>query len=515
VKAQEQLYNLTENMKNLSSKLQKDVKGIDSLGLVMTTLEDIRVEQAEIDLKFDPVLDMYSLLDTYLPGGITDKEEIDSRLLLKKKWSDLIEMAETKQRDHQKEQAYHLKVLKMDVKQLVNDVKDFRNNFELEGPMVAEITPKEASDRLKRFENEFELKEAIYKVNKRGEDLFGLQNQEYPALQKTKKEIQNLNKLYHLYNQVIETTSSWEEQTWGDFDHNQIKDWEEVILKYSDNCKRLPIDLKSWQAFKDLKEKIENYKEILPFIKELKDSAIIKDRHWDRIIELSGKELNYKQPDNFYFHELLNANLLTFLEDLEDVIDSAKKQEKIEKQVNEVKEFWDDAEFAFKNFGTRDLPVLLGSRVEEIQERLEEDISTLSGLSAMRHVGPFKEEVAEWQEVLSEVDSNLSLWLKVQILWTSLESVFLSGDISKHMNAEAKRFTKLDKQWCKTVMEKAVEQKYIKACCSNEIIKGVLPVLQDELEACQKQLEIYLSQKRKEFPRFYFVSNPVLLKFLS
>jgi len=77
-KAQENLYNLTENMKNLFSKLQKDVKGIDSLGLVMTTLEEIRNEQANIDLKFDPVLDMYLLLDTFLPGGITDKEEIES-----------------------------------------------------------------------------------------------------------------------------------------------------------------------------------------------------------------------------------------------------------------------------------------------------------------------------------------------------------------------------------------------------------------------------------------------------
>merc|ERR1712076_118729 len=136
-------------------------------------------------------------------------------------------MAEVKQREHQKEQAFHLKVLKQDVKQLVNDVKEFRKNFEEEGPMVQGITPKEASDRLKRFENEFELKEAIYKVNKRGEDLFGLENQEYPALDKTKKEITNLNKLYQLYNQVIETTSTWEEETWGDFVVNHIKEWEE------------------------------------------------------------------------------------------------------------------------------------------------------------------------------------------------------------------------------------------------------------------------------------------------
>jgi len=514
-KAQENLYNLTENMKNLFSKLQKDVKGIDSLGLVMTTLEEIRNEQANIDLKFDPVLDMYLLLDTFLPGGITDKEEIESRTLLKQKWNDLIEMAEVKQREHQKEQAYHLKVLKQDVKQLVSDVKEFRKNFDEEGPMVQGITPKEASDRLKRFENELELKDSIYRVNKNGEDLFGLQNQEYPSLERTKKEIKNLNTLYQLYNQVIETTSSWEEESWGDIDANHLKDWEDIILKYSDACKRLPADLKGWQAYKDLKDQIENYKEILPFIQQLKDVAIIKDRHWDKIIEFSGHNLNYKQPDQFFFNEIRQANLMNHLEDLEDVIDSAKKQEKIEKQKNEIKEYWDDAEFQFRNFGTRELPILSGTTIEEIQERLEEDISTLSGLSAMRHVGPFKEEVAEWQEILSEIDTNLSLWLKVQVSWCSLESVFLSGDIAKHMNAEAKKFNKLDKQWIKTVMEKAVEQKLIKSCCQNEIIKGCLPILQDELEFCQKQLDVYLSQKRKEFPRFYFVSNPVLLKFLS
>merc|ERR1712224_847170 len=152
-KAKEQLYSLTENMKNLSSKLGKEVKNIDSLGQVMTTLESIRVEQAEIDLNFGPVLDMYSLLDTYLPGGITDKEEMESRTLLKKKWGDLVEMAEVTQRTHQNEQAYHLKVLKQSVKQLVADVKEFRKAFEEDGPLVVGITPKEASDRLKRFDN--------------------------------------------------------------------------------------------------------------------------------------------------------------------------------------------------------------------------------------------------------------------------------------------------------------------------------------------------------------------------
>lgn len=69
-----------------------------------------------------------------------------------------------------------MKRLRGNISKLTDDVERLRNNFETDGPMVKGISPKEASDRLKRFENEYELKKANYEINKRGEDLFGLTN---------------------------------------------------------------------------------------------------------------------------------------------------------------------------------------------------------------------------------------------------------------------------------------------------------------------------------------------------
>lgn len=54
-RARHHLDNLTEQTKMLTTKLSKPVKDIDSLGYVMETLEQIRKEQAEIDMKFNPV----------------------------------------------------------------------------------------------------------------------------------------------------------------------------------------------------------------------------------------------------------------------------------------------------------------------------------------------------------------------------------------------------------------------------------------------------------------------------
>lgn len=39
---------------------------------------------------------MYSLLDNYLPNGITDKDEMDSRSMLRRNWEEVIKAADIK-----------------------------------------------------------------------------------------------------------------------------------------------------------------------------------------------------------------------------------------------------------------------------------------------------------------------------------------------------------------------------------------------------------------------------------
>lgn len=133
---------------------------------------------------------------------------------------------------------------------------------------------------------------------------------------------------------------------------------EENAGKYSDQCSRLPKDLKEWQAYRDLKNYIDTLKEQLPLIISLKKPSIMP-RHWDRIKEITNTKLNYENPEQFYIEEIMAAKLLDFREDVEDITESADKQLKIRTGLDEINLYWNDMVFAFNTWGKRDTPCIL------------------------------------------------------------------------------------------------------------------------------------------------------------
>ena len=196
---------------------------------------------------------------------------------------------------------------------------------------------------------------------------------------------------------------------------------------------------------------------------------------------------------------------------------------------------WNTEEFHFTGWRDRGVHILMG--VTLMLEDLEEAQLNLQTMLTMRHVEPFRPKARKLLEQLSNGSESLELWSKVQTLWCSLESVFLGGDIARQvrvgsrtarrgyhscvmfccatqMPVVARRFAKIDKDWVR-VMAKAYNTGLVVEATSNELLRASLPVMFNELEKCQKNLDSYLEQKRSIFPRFYFVSDPVLLQILS
>ena len=90
------------------------------------------------------------------------------------------------------------------------------------GPMVPGVPPREASERLLICQNNFDTLYRKYITYTGGEELFGLEVSEYPELLKIKKELNLLQKLYGLYNNVIDAVRGYYDIFWFEVDIDKI-----------------------------------------------------------------------------------------------------------------------------------------------------------------------------------------------------------------------------------------------------------------------------------------------------
>ena len=508
-KAKSNLESLTEYIRTTNGKLVREVVDLDTLRFIMRLLVDVREKESSMDMEINPIMDMYRMLESYLPAGFMEKEEIDKKTVLRPNWKKLLKQSEVRTQELSDTQAKFKRQLLKDIKEFKLDVEHFREDFLRNGPMVDGISANEAVERMSRFKEEYRIRERKMESYLGGEEIFALQTTDYPELHKTKKELQLADQLFSLYVDVLGTLNDWKSVLWSDVT-KMIGEMNEKIESFSLRCKKLPSRLREYNAYKTLRVQIEDFQTVLPLLQELTKESI-RDRHWDEVMSITGSTFDYAGPE-FRLQHLLDINMAAKKDEIEEVTDGADKQLKIERNLEEIEDRWKSATFSFKEWKGRNIQILQGT--VGIMEELEEAQMNLQAMLTMRHVTPFRERAQELLQTLSETSDTLERWLKVQMMWCSLESVFTGGDIAKQMPMEAKKFAKIDKEWAK-IMGKAYETQIVTETCANEILRAALPVMYQELEKCQKSLEGYLEQKRNKFPRFYFVSNPGLLVILS
>jgi len=90
------------------------------------------------------------------------------------------------------------------------------------GPMVEGIPPREASDRLNIFQSKFDELWRKFQTYSDGEDLFGLAVTDYSDLQRIRKELNLAQKLYGLYNAVMDSVDGYYDILWSEVDIEKI-----------------------------------------------------------------------------------------------------------------------------------------------------------------------------------------------------------------------------------------------------------------------------------------------------
>ncbi|XP_073486924.1 dynein axonemal heavy chain 5-like [Aquarana catesbeiana] len=493
---------------NLGKRLNRPINDLDDVRGAMDALKEIRESEIKIDMMIGPIEESHSLLVKYeLLFQDGNAERVDG---LAYAWKNLNTQVVQTQNLLIKVQPEMKTDLLNGVKKFQIDASEFYKDYDVTGPGVEGIPPREASDRLQVFQAKFDELWRKYVTFSGGEELFGLSITEYSELQRIKRELSLLQKLYGLYNAVIDSINGYYEILWTDLDIEKINN---ELLDFQNRIRKLPKALKEWQAFNDLKTEIDDFSESCPLLEMMSNKAMMK-RHWDRISQLTGHSFDV-ESESFSLRNIMEASLLKNKEDIEDICISAVKEKDIEAKLKNVINEWSAHVFTFAQFKSRGELLLKGSDTSEKIALMEDSLMILGSIMSNRYNAPFKPTIQQWVQKLSNTTEIIENWLNVQNLWIYLEAVFVGGDIAKQLPQEAKRFQNIDKSWQK-IMQRAHETTNIVQCCvGDETLAQLLPHLLEQLEMCQKSLTGYLEKKRLVFPRFFFVSDPALLEILG
>ncbi|XP_053918562.1 dynein axonemal heavy chain 8 isoform X2 [Cuculus canorus] len=495
---------ITECLKKLSQPLC----GLDDVRFAMQVLSTIRDNEIEMDMTLGLIEEAYAILNKFEIE--VEAKELEELGTLRLSFSKLQTKAARVQEELVEVQPKFKSKLLESIAVFQEDVSNFETLYETEGPMVPSIPPQEASNRLKIFQAKFDELYRRFITCSSGEQLFGLPMTDYAVLHKVRKELDLLQKLYRLYDTVMKSINSYYKILWTDVDIEKINT---ELLDFQNRCRRLPKKLQNWQAFLDLKQKIDDFREFCSLL-EMMASKAMKQRHWDRIGELTGHQFDV-ESDSFCLGNIIEAPVLQHKNDIEDICISATKEKDIEAKLSQTVEIWENQNLSFSSFKGRGELLLKGTESSEIITLMEDSLMILGSLLTNRYNAQFKKEIQSWVSKLSSSSDIIEEWLVVQNLWIYLEAVFVGGDIAKQLPQEAERFQNIDNLWI-TIMQRARENPNVITCCVGDtLMQERLPYLHEQLELCQKSLTRYLETKRLLFPRFFFVSDPVLLEILG
>ncbi|KAJ0389801.1 hypothetical protein ATCC90586_010599 [Pythium insidiosum] len=193
---------------------------------------------------------------------------------------------------------------------------------------------------------------------------------------------------------------------------------------------------------------------VLPLINDLHSEAM-QDRHWKALSTICKVKAIEPRDPKFALADLLKLQLHLHVDDVGEIVETANKEQKIEKKLTMIEELW--KRLTLEYVPHKDSGTFVVKPSEEVVESLESnqlELQTMVGMG--KFVEFFKDRVLASQKTLGHVEEVLKEWVSVSKQWASLESIFLSSpDIRNQLPDDTRTFESIDSNF-KDLMKNAV-----------------------------------------------------------
>jgi dynein heavy chain len=508
---------LNQLIGTFEEKLNINIENLEDLKQVVDAIEEIRENEGTIENKIKPFVLYYTLAKQHLKESDFERYSFPTKEDFDTKWKNILQKSGEIRDKLQKDQLQYKKRLYEDAAYLREQVNLLKADYDQNGP-TKESKVEVAYDKLESYRRKVVNLNKLWKNIKNAERIFNVSKNFYPELENMEDELKKLGTLYDLYMNVIKQKEEWKEMKFNELNAKK-EEMENKCQEFASKQFKVNKALTTTPEYENLKNDIAKLQSIVETFDLL--TFDFEDHHWRDLAEKTGiKELATIKQDGglFSLKILFDHDIDNFKGDIEDTVTIAKQQKKIDTQLKEIDEEWKTKVFKFEPHKTiKDLQLLDTVSTLEIKATVEEHSGKISGFkSQSRNLTPeLNARIKQKETAFQTINNTLELWLGVQQLWNSLQSFFIGGDIRKELPGPTKNFENCHKLWVKIMMDKAYPTKNVFALCASNELTPDLTDIDRILKECQQKLDIYLEGKRGQFPRFYFVSNGVLLDILS
>ena len=324
----------------------------------------------------------------------------------------------------------------------------------------------------------------------------------------TARELDWLTKIWELTTKWNRSWKTWKSMKFASL---VVKTMEDETAKYYKRLLKLGRDIKKWQVWAALKERVAQVKDTMPLITDLKNPAI-RRRHWLILMDEVGAVFD-PASDDFTLERIIALGLDQYRDIIAQLSLSATNELAIENELKAIETAWAATTLTLEPHKADHYRVV---KTDEVFALLEEHMISLSHTKSSRYYAAFQPQVEHWEKTLTHVLETVELMLQVQRHWLYLENIFMGpgGEIRRQLPTASQMFQSVDSNW-RIVMERLSKNPNAKDGTHMDGLSDLLFRMNKDLETIQKSLDQYLETKRVQFPRFYFLSDDELLEILG